>query len=390
VPTDDVAALQDEIRGLKQRLGARVLLLTHHYQRPEIVALGDLLLTISPALWDVWSSVVWATACFMLIVAAERAAALTAQLLAFARRQVVETRVVVLSAVVLEIERLLRRIIGEDIELSAVCAATGHVRVDPHQLERVLINLATNARDAMSSGGSLTLETSDVELDPAYAASHADVVAGRYVVVAVSDTGAGIAPEHLPHIFEPFYTTKGVMEGTGLGLATSYGIVRQAGGHIQVYSEPGKGTTFRIYLPRVDDAVELPRDNVPVEERGTETLIVVEDEAAVRTMTVRALHQLGYTVLAAGSGLEALAVATAHQGPIDLLVSDVVMPKLNGPELATRLRAARPDLRVLFVSGYAENAIFRHGVLDVGVEFLQKPFTIAALHERIRGILDRR
>ncbi len=322
--------------------------------------------------------------------AAERAAALTAQLLAFARRQVVETRVVAFATVVSEIERLLRRVLGEDIELSSVHGATGHIRVDPHQLERVLMNLATNARDAMPGGGRLMLETSDVELDADYAASHAEVAAGRYVVLAVTDTGHGIPAIHLPHIFEPFYTTKSIEQGTGLGLATSYGIVRQAGGHIQVYSEAGQGSTFRIYLPRVDEDVDLPRVHAPTDARGNETLLVVEDEESVRLMTVRALRQLGYTVLDAGTGIAALEVAAAHPGTIDLLITDVVMPKLNGPELAERLRVVRPRLTVLFVSGYAEHAIVHHGVLDTAVEFLEKPFTIPALHERVREILDRR
>ena len=321
---------------------------------------------------------------------AQRGATLTAQLLAFARRQVMEPRVITLSGLVGEIEKLLRRLLGEDLELATMCEATGHVRVDPHQIERVLVNLATNARDAMPRGGRLTLETVDVELDEPYATAHAEVVAGRYVMLAVSDTGVGIAHEDLPHIFEPFFTTKGAADGTGLGLATCYGIVRQAGGYIHAYSEPGHGTTFRIYLPRVDDPVE-PRVGAepPRKSTGHETILVVEDDPIVRRVTVRGLQRMGYTVLEAGSGPEALEIAD-RESPIDLLLTDVVMPKMSGRELAERLREIQPGTLVLFASGYTANAIVHHGVLDAGIEFLPKPFSIAVLNARIRQLLDAR
>ncbi len=321
---------------------------------------------------------------------AQRGATLTAQLLAFARRQVMEPRVMTLSSLVTGIEKLLRRVLGEDIELAAVCTAEGRVRVDPHQLERVLVNLATNARDAMPNGGRLTLEAIDVELDEPYATAHAEVVAGSYVMLAVSDTGVGIAHEDLPHIFEPFFTTKAAADGTGLGLATCYGIVRQAGGYIHAYSEPGHGTTFRIYLPRVDAPLDGAQPVEPTREgSGHETILVVEDDPIVRRVTVRGLRQLGYQVLEAANGPEALALATKH-GTIDLLLTDVVMPMMSGRELAERLREVQPGTIVLFASGYTANAIVHHGVLDAGIEFLPKPFSIALLNARIRQLLDAR
>jgi len=322
---------------------------------------------------------------------AERGATLTAQLLAFARRQIIEPRVMALSGLVRDIERLLRRVLGEDIELAAVCDAEGRVRVDPHQIERVLVNLAGNARDAMPTGGRLTLEILDVELDEPYATTHTEIVPGRYVMLAVSDTGAGIDPLDLPNIFEPFFTTKSAYDGTGLGLATCYGIVRQAGGYIHAYSELGHGTTFRIYLPRVDAPADPePRPEPTHEARGSETLLVVEDDPIVRRVTVRRLRRLGYTVLEACSGPEALALADAHDGVIDLLLTDVVMPHMSGRELAERMRAHKPDLRVLFVSGYTADAIVHHGVLDPRIELLAKPFSIAVLHARLRHLLGDR
>jgi PAS domain S-box-containing protein len=318
---------------------------------------------------------------------AERGATLTGQLLAFARKQVMEPRVMTLSDLVTDVEKLLRRVLGEDVELAAVCQAQGRVRVDPHQIERVLVNLASNARDAMPGGGRLTLETVDVELDEPYATTHVEVVPGRYVMLAVSDTGGGIAAADLPNVFEPFFTTKGAYEGTGLGLATCYGIVRQAGGYIHAYSEPGHGTTFRIYLPRVDDPVEPLAKSEPQQHgRGHETLLLVEDDPIVRRVTVRGLRLLGYKVLEASGGTDALALAKTH-GPIDLVLTDVVMPQMSGRELAERLRAMQPGILVLFASGYTANAIVHHGVLDPDIEFLPKPFSIAALHARIRELL---
>ncbi len=321
---------------------------------------------------------------------AERGATLTAQLLAFARRQVLEPRVMTLSTLVLDVETILRRVLGEDIELSAVCQAEGRVRVDAHQIERVLVNLAANARDAMPDGGRLTLETLDVDLDEPYATAHAEVIAGRYVMLAVSDTGTGIAPEQLPRIFEPFFTTKAPHAGTGLGLATCYGIVRQAGGHIHAYSELGHGTTFRIYLPRVDAPIDTETaPPVARQSNGHETVLVVEDDEVVRRVTVRGLRRLGYEVLEASNGVEALETATRH-GAVDLVLTDVVMPQMNGKELAERLRALQPRIVVLFVSGYTANAIVHHGVLDPDIEFLAKPFNIATLHARIRKIFGER
>jgi two-component system cell cycle sensor histidine kinase/response regulator CckA len=322
---------------------------------------------------------------------AERGAMLTAQLLAFARRQVIEPRVITLSSVVTEIERLLRRVLGEDVELKAVCQAEGRVRVDPHQLERVLVNLASNARDAMPEGGRLTIETLDVELDEPYSTTHVEVVPGRYVMLAVSDTGVGIEPKDLPNIFEPFFTTKSAYDGTGLGLATCYGIVRQAGGYIHAYSEPGHGTTFRIYLPRVDEPIDPTVKPEPLQVvRGSETILFVEDDPIVRRVTVRSLRRLGYTVLEAANGPEALELVAAHPQKIDLLLTDVVMPQMSGRELAERIRAKRPEIIVLFASGYTANAIVHHGVLDPGIEFLPKPFSISVLHARIRQLLGER
>ena len=320
---------------------------------------------------------------------AERGAMLTNQLLAFARRQVIEPRVVSPNELVVEVEQLLQRILGEDIELIAVCQAAGHVRVDPHQIERVLINLATNSRDAMPRGGRMTIETQDVTLDETRYGNYTEIAPGPYVVLAVSDTGVGIPSEAMPHLFEPFYTTKGLEHGTGLGLATCYGIVRQAGGHIQVYSEPGRGTTFRIYLPRVQSAAEPAPSPAPQPRSpGRETALLVEDDVGVRRVTVRMLQHYGYRVLEASGGDEAIALAATHPGPIELLITDVVMPGMGGRELADRLLELRPGIAVLFVSGYTENAIVHHGVLDRGVAFLQKPFTPGALQARVRQILD--
>ncbi|HEY1190866.1 MAG TPA: PAS domain-containing protein, partial [Gemmata sp.] len=308
--------------------------------------------------------------------AGDRAAALTRQLLAFSRRQVLEPKVLNLNAVVADAERLLRRLIGEDILLTATPAPDLRaVRVDPGQFEQVLLNLAVNARDAMPTGGRLTIETANADVEQEYA-SVPEARPGRYVLVAVSDTGGGIPPETLPHIFEPFFTTKGPGQGTGLGLATVHGIVRQSGGFVAVYSELGRGTTFKVYLPAVASAAphEAPCAPAPL-GRGDETVLVTEDDAAVRGVIRLALRSHGYEVLEAGSGEEAVRVAAAHAGPIHLLVTDVVMPGMGGRELATRLTAARPGLSVLYLSGYTDDAVVRHGVLEARVHFLQKPFT---------------
>ncbi len=322
--------------------------------------------------------------------AAERAADLTRQLLAFSRKQVVEPVVLDLNAAVRETEKMLRRLIGEDVELTAALAhGLWPVRADPGQVEQVLLNLAVNARDAMPGGGRLTLETANVELDEEYTRHHAGVAPGPYVLLAVSDTGTGIAPEVLTHVFEPFFTTKEKGKGTGLGLATVYGIVRQARGHVWVYSEPGHGTAFKVYLPRAEGRVQERRAMVgAAAPYGTETVLVVEDEAAVGELVGGILSGRGYAVLEARSPAAAVAAAAAHPGPIHLLLTDVVMPGASGRELAERLTAERPGLKVLFMSGYLDNAIVHHGVLDPGVHFLQKPFTPLALARKVRQVLD--
>ena len=324
-------------------------------------------------------------------ISADRAAALTRQLLAFSRRQVIEPIRVDLNELSRQTERMLARLLGEDIEIQqALTKGLWPVEVDPSQLEQVLLNLAVNARDAMPKGGQLTIETQNVTLDDDYAREHPEVDAGDYVLLAVSDTGIGMSEEVRVRVFEPFFTTKPVGQGTGLGLATVYGIVKQAGGHIWVYSEPGKGTTFKIYLPRVDgDAQSLPgRRPAQRAAGGTERILVVEDEAPVRRLLVRTLNGAGYTVIEAANGADALLKLATADGKLDLLVTDVVMPQMGGRELATKVTAKHPDLPVLYLSGYTENAIVHHGVLDAGLVFLQKPFTPEELLRRVRDVLD--
>jgi PAS domain S-box-containing protein len=322
--------------------------------------------------------------------AGERAATLTRQLLAFSRRQVLEPRLVDLNGIVGDIEGMLRRLLGEDIEIAFHPAAgLGSVLADPGQLEQVLVNLAVNARDAMPAGGRLTIETAHVELDEDYAARHAAVLPGRYVLLSVTDTGCGMDAKVRERLFEPFFTTKEVGKGTGLGLATCYGIVKQSGGNIRVYSEPGQGTTFKIYLPRVDaPAAGVTRRSPVTVARGTETVLLVEDEEAVRGLAERILRSAGYEVLAAGSGAAALALFEEHGSEVDLLLTDVVMPRVSGRELAERLATLRPGLRVLYMSGYADDAIVQHGVLDPGTRFIGKPFSSADLTRKVREVLD--
>ena len=322
---------------------------------------------------------------------AERAAALTRQLLAFSRKQVLQPKVLDLNTVVSGLMPMLRRLIGEHIELVAVAAPDlGRVKADPSQLEQVILNLAVNGRDAMPDGGKLTIETGNVELDDAYARGHAGVVSARYVLLAVSDTGHGMDAATQARIFEPFFTTKELGKGTGLGLATVHGIVQQSGGHIWVYSEPGQGSTFKIYLPRVDEAAEAggPAPALAPPARGSETILLVEDDEEVRALARETLEGNGYAVLPAASAAEALRLAGGGSRRIHLLVTDVVMPQLSGRGLAERLALDDPGRRVLYISGYTDDAIVRHGVLEEGTAFLQKPFTPETLLRRVREVLD--
>ncbi len=322
--------------------------------------------------------------------AGESAAALTRQLLAFSRKQVLQPAVLELNELVGRAESMLRRVIGEDVELvTRLEDGLWSVRADPGQLEQVILNLAVNSRDAMPQGGRLTIETGNVVLDEPAAQRHLDVRPGPYVMLAVTDTGAGMDPQTLAHAFEPFFTTKG--QGTGLGLSTVYGIVKQSGGTIRASSEPGRGTTFRIYFPREEAAPAASRrDPEPaVPERRGQTILVVEDSDPVRDLVSQVLAGDGYSVLVARSGQEALRIAERHRGTIHLLITDVVMPGMRGREVADRIAAARPGTRVLFVSGYTEDAIVHQGVLEAGIDFLGKPFTPRALERKVGEILAR-
>ncbi len=322
--------------------------------------------------------------------ASERAASLTKQLLAFSRQQVLEPMVLEPTALIEDFEKMLHRLIGEDVELRLSLARdTGNVLADPGQLQQVLMNLAVNARDAMPTGGKLILETANAELSEQYAELHQPVVPGRYVMLAVSDTGTGMTPETRARIFEPFFTTKEKGKGTGLGLSTVYGIVKQSGGYVWVYSELGRGTTFKIYLPRVDAAPDtlLPARE-PVTVAGTETILLAEDDAVLRPLAKGLLEKLGYTVLDAADAVEALEAARQYTEVIHLLLTDVVMPGASGRELARQLESHRPDVKVLYVSGYTDDAIVHHGMLEPGLNFLQKPFTPAALARKVREVLD--
>jgi PAS domain S-box-containing protein len=321
--------------------------------------------------------------------AAERAASLTRQLLAFSRQQVLQPRVLDLAAVVGDVMAMLKRSIGEDVEIRVSLRATGRVRADPGQMEQLLLNLAVNARDAMPTGGKLTMETSDVEWDEAYARLHAPAFEGRFVMLAVSDNGHGMDPATQARIFEPFFTTKPKGKGTGLGLSTVYGIVKQSGGYIWVYSEQGVGTTFKVYLPRVDAPVKSPEPAARATVRpAIETILIVEDQEAGREMITEILSAEGYRILSAGDGNEAQEVVRRSPGKIDLLLTDVVMPKMSGNDLARALALHQPEMRVLYMSGYTTEVVTHHGVLDEGVSFLQKPFSPATLSTRVRQVLD--
>jgi signal transduction histidine kinase/ActR/RegA family two-component response regulator len=323
--------------------------------------------------------------------AAERAAGLTRQLLAFSRKQVLQPKVLDLNAVVSELEKLLRRLIGEDIGFRTVLESTlGSVKADPGQIEQIIMNLAVNARDAMPRGGKLTIETKNVDLDEYYAKKHIAVIPGPYVMLAVSDTGTGMDQQTQARIFDPFFTTKETGKGTGLGLSTVYGIVKQSGGNIWVYSEVGRGTTFKVYLPRVDEGAEEYKRSAEtqVDFRGPETVLVAEDEEMVRKLACKVLEMSGYRVLEAANGGAALLICERHNEPIHLLITDVIMPEMSGRELADRLAQLRPEMKVLYMSGYTDNAIVHHGVLNEGASFIQKPFATHALARKVREVLD--
>ena len=323
--------------------------------------------------------------------AGERAAGLTQQLLAFSRKQVLQPRIVNFGDILREMDTMVRRVIGEHIQVNTTLEDDlAHVKIDPTQVQQVILNLVVNARDAMPDGGKLTLELSNAELDASYAAIR-DMSPGRYVMLAVSDNGCGMTPEVRQRAFEPFFTTKGLGSGTGLGLATVYGIIRQSGGHIWLYSEPGAGTTFKVFFPSVD----APEDAAPARaqkstERGSETILVVEDDPAVRHLVEEILGSAGYHVMAAEDGPSAMRVAERHRGEIDLLLTDVVLPKMGSKEVASRLTALRPEIKVIFMSGYTGHSATQNGALDPDVAFIPKPFSPDSLCDKVRAQLNSR
>ncbi|MBV9240834.1 MAG: PAS domain S-box protein [Acidobacteria bacterium] len=323
--------------------------------------------------------------------AGERSALLTNQLLAFSRRQILHPQMIKINDVVHDTMNLLQRLIGEDIDLvTELKPNVGSIKFDPGQLSQVLMNLAVNARDAMPEGGQLTIETSNIFIDPNYASTHIGLLPGAYVLLSMSDTGIGMSPDVQEQIFEPFFTTKGIGKGTGLGLATVYGIVRQSGGGIFVYSEEGHGSTFKIYIPRV--AEDHPNDAKADIARklavGSETILLVEDEDLVRSLSRQVLEACGYQVIEARDGLEALEFLETEIGTVDLLITDVIMPRMGGRELAEKLRSSNSDLPILFASGYTDEAVVRHGVLDNNLNFIQKPFTLDDVARKVRDLLD--
>jgi CheY-like chemotaxis protein len=322
--------------------------------------------------------------------AATRAAELTHQLLAFSRKQVLQPRSLDLNAALAQIMRMLTRLVGEHIEVTVLPEPTlGRVQVDAAQLEQVIVNLVVNARDAMPDGGRLTIETQNVTLEKGTTSQHIETPPGSYVLIAFTDTGIGMDPATQDRIFEPFFTTKERGKGTGLGLATVYGIVKQSGGSLSVYSEPNRGSTFKVYLPRVVDPMPMIGEDAgaPVSVSGTGTVLIVEDEAAVRLLAMRTLLRRGYLTLVARDGEEALRASAQHPGPIHLLLTDVVLPRTSGPKLAASLAATRPELRILYMSGFTESAVMHHGVLDPGTEFIQKPFSPHALGLKVQEVL---
>jgi two-component system cell cycle sensor histidine kinase/response regulator CckA len=327
----------------------------------------------------------------MMRQAGEQAAALTSQLLAFSRRQVIEPQVLELNSVVSNLTKMLRRLIGEDIELSVALAADlDRVRIDPRQVEQILMNLSVNARDAMPHGGRVTIETANATVDEHFAQFTPGLTPGRYVLLAVTDSGLGMDENTRSRIFEPFFTTKDPGKGTGLGLAMVYSIVQQAKGHIEVYSELGHGTVFKLYLPSVDGADQPTEatDDQAASLQGTETILLVEDAEGVRALLQDVLTMYGHQVLVARDGEEGIRLAHDHAGPIDLIITDIVMPRMGGRELVEQVVTARPTVRALYLSGYTDEAVMRHGVLEAGAAFLQKPFTARQLMTKVRHILD--
>jgi len=322
--------------------------------------------------------------------ASRRASALTRQLLAFSRKQVLQPKVFSLNSLIVDLDKMLRRLISEDIEVQTVTdPQLGSTKADPGQIEQVVMNLVLNARDAMKSGGRITIETANIDLDEDYVRGHAGARPGPHVMLAVSDTGEGISPDVLPHIFEPFFTTKEVGKGTGLGLSTVYGIVKQSGGNVGVYSHPGRGTTFKVYLPRLDEPA--PSAAEPTQgtfTSGAETVLLVEDEPSLRDLIKLSLTGFGFTVLDMPSPADALAFSKKHKGTLHLLLTDVIMPGMDGLALAKQVQKERPDIKVLFMSGYATNFIMHDGVVDPGTNFLEKPFHPRNLLSKVREVLD--
>jgi signal transduction histidine kinase/FixJ family two-component response regulator len=323
--------------------------------------------------------------------AGDRAANLTRQLLAFGRKQLLQPLSLNLNDIVTDMNKMLKRLIGENIDLVAkLNPALKQIKADPGQVEQVLVNLVVNARDAMPRGGTLTIETANAQLDGAYASKHIGVIPGSYIMLVVSDTGSGMDQETQARMFEPFFTTKEKGKGTGLGLSTVYGIVRQSGGNVWVYSEPNRGTSFKIFLPQIEAEVGVDGDSVLVSAaaRGSETVLLVEDEDTVRNLAAEILKDRGYQVLEANGGEEAIGLCRKHKEPIHLLITDVVMPKMSGKDVAQQLQLIHPETKVLFMSGYTDEAIVHHGIVDADIAFIQKPFSEDALALKIRDVLD--